>query len=118
MSPNLLRLAYVSEFLLALMATFEVWSQVGGQAHLDLMPWYTKLGLTAGMGLAIVLGTVAAVGHERAWNAHTIAYLLLALMLAGGMAAASYYYHLHENDEPVPDDGVVTSGRPALGPLS
>ena len=44
MPPNLLRLAYVSEFLLALLAILSLWSEVGGQGPLDLMPWYTKLG--------------------------------------------------------------------------
>ena len=47
----------------------------------------------------IVLGTVAAVSHERAWNAKTIACLLLAIALAGAMAAATYYVHVHENDD-------------------
>ena len=84
MPPYLLRLAYMSEFLLALVAVLMLWSQVGGQGHLDLMPWYTKLGLTVGLALVTVMGTVSAVAHERAWNAKTIACLLLALMLAGG----------------------------------
>ncbi|SRR5579871_658731 len=99
MSPNLLRLAYMLEFLVATVATLELWSQVGGQSHLDLMPWYTKLGLTLGLALFTVLGTIAAVSHENAWNAKTIACLVVALMIAGGMAGATVYYHLHENDE-------------------
>ncbi len=99
MSPNLLRLAYMLEFLVALVAVFEVWSQVGGQGHLDLMPWYTKLGLGVGLALVTVAGTVAAVSHERAWNAKTLACLALALLFAGGMAGVTYYYHLHENDD-------------------
>ena len=99
MPPNLLRLAYVSEFLLALLAILSLWSEAGGQGHLDLMPWYTKLGLIAALALAIVMGTVSAVSHERAWNAKTLAWAVAALLIAGGMAAATYYYHLHENDE-------------------
>ncbi len=111
MPPNLLRPAYMLEFLLALVATLELWSQVGGQGHLDLMPWYTKLGLTVGMALVTVLGTISAVAHERPWNPKTVACLLVALMLAGGMAGASYYYHVHENDNASPDEdrGVATS---------
>jgi hypothetical protein len=99
MPPNSLRLAYMAEFLLALVSIVELWSQAGGQGHLDLMPWYTKLLLIVGLALVTVAGTAAAVAHERAWNAKTIACLLLGLMLAGGMAAATYYYHLHENDD-------------------
>jgi hypothetical protein len=101
MSAKVFRIAYMFEFLLALIATLELWSEVGGQGHLDLMPWYTKLGLTLGMALVTVMGTVSAVSHQRAWNAKTVACLMLALMLAAGMAGATYYYHLHESE----DDG-------------
>jgi len=89
----------MSEFLLALLSILELWSQVGGQGHLDLMPWYTKLLFTVGLALVTVAGTASAVAHERAWNAKTMACLLLALMLALGMAGVTYYYHLHENDD-------------------
>ena len=78
MPPFILRLAYVSQFLLALLAVIALWEHAGGAGHLDLMPWYTKLGLTAGMALVTVMGTASAVAHERAWNAKTIACLLLA----------------------------------------
>ena len=98
-SPNLLRVAYMLEFLVAQLAILEVWSQVGGQNHLDLMPWYTKLSLTMGLALVTVAGTVSAVSHERAWNAKTIACLALGLMLAGAMGGVTLYYHLHESDE-------------------
>jgi len=87
------------EFLVAQLAILEVWSQVGGQNHLDLMPWYTKLSLTMGLALVTVAGTVSAVSHERAWNAKPIACLALGLMLAGAMGGATLYYHLHESDE-------------------
>jgi len=33
----LLRLAYATQFLIALIAVFVLWSQVGGQSHLDYM---------------------------------------------------------------------------------
>lgn len=111
MPPYPLRLAFMAEFLVAIIAVLELWSQVGGQGHLDLMPWYTKFFLTVGMALLTVAGTVAAVGHERAWNAKTLACLVLALVLAGGMAAATYYYHLHENDDDNGDDNGVTNSR-------
>jgi hypothetical protein len=99
MPPYWSRLAFTAEFLVALVAILEVWSEVGGQNHLDLMAWYTKLPLTLALALVTVLGTMAAVGHDRAWNAKTIACLLLAIVLAGAMAAATYYVHVHENDD-------------------
>ncbi len=107
MPPHILRLAYVSEFLLALVAIQEMWSEIGG--HLEFMPWYTKLCLIAGLALAVVMGTVSAVSHEKAWNARTLACCALAILIAGGMAATSYYYHLHENDDQdsAGDDGVA-----------
>lgn len=109
MPPYILRLALTIEFLVALVAIFETWGMVGGQGHLDLMPWYWKLGFVLGLALVTVMGTLAAMAHERAWNAKTIACLLLAMMLAGGMGATTYYYHLHENDDQGPgeDDSVT-----------
>jgi len=99
------------EFLVATVTTLELWSQVGGQNHLDLMPWYTKLTLTLGLALFTVLGTIAAVAHERAWNAKTIACLVIALLIAGGMAAATLYYHLHENDDSETGDEPASISR-------
>jgi len=95
----MLRIAYVCEFLLALLAITVVWGQVGGQDHLDLMPWYDKLVLTFALALVIVLGTVAAVSRERPWNGVTIACLMVAILIACAMGAVTYYYHLHENDQ-------------------
>ena len=99
MPPLLLRLAYVSEFLLALIAALMLWSEVGGQGHLDLMPWYDKLSLSLALALVTVLGTMSAAAQERAWNARTSAFLLMGLLIAGAMAALTYYYHLHEEDD-------------------
>src|SRR6266404_5606306 len=112
MPPYWLRLAYMSEFLLALLCVVTMWPQVGGQGHLDLMPWYTKLLLPVGLAFVTVMGTASAVAHERAWNAKTIACLMLALILAAGMGGITYYYHLHENDDidtTDSPDGVSTS---------
>jgi len=44
----ILRLAYATQFLIALIAVFVLWSEVGGQVHLDLMPWYFKLAFGRG----------------------------------------------------------------------
>jgi heme/copper-type cytochrome/quinol oxidase subunit 3 len=108
MPPSFSRLAYVCEFLLALLAITVVWGQVGGQGHLDLMPWYDKLVLTVALALATVLGTMAAASHERAWNGAAIACLVMAILIACTMGAVTYYYHLHENDEDTDnDDGGV-----------
>src|SRR5258708_28068869 len=99
MEPAWKRIAYAIEFLLATLAIFTVWSQVGGQGHLDLMPWYTKMVLTASLGLATVSGTASAVAHERAWDPQTITCLPVLLVLAVAVGGGTAYYHLHHNDQ-------------------
>jgi hypothetical protein len=97
---HIMRLAYATQFLIALIAVFALWSQVGGQNHLDLMPWYLKLGLGAGAAFASVKSTAAAVRHERAWNGSSLKWLGILLALLIGCGLASYYYHLYgETDE-------------------
>jgi hypothetical protein len=114
MPPNILRLALTIEFLVALVAIFETWSMAGGQGHLDLMPWYMKLGFVLGLSLVIVMGTISAMAHERAFNAKTVVCVLLVLLIAAGMGATTYYYHLHENDDQAQggDDNSITLLRP------
>jgi len=96
-----LRLFYAIEFLIALIATFTIWSQVGGQGHLDLMAWYRKLFLGVGLSFAAVKATAAAVAGQRAWNARTLRWLSIILALSLACGAVTYYYHL---TEPPPDE--------------
>ncbi|MEQ1886884.1 MAG: hypothetical protein ABL967_17615 [Bryobacteraceae bacterium] len=98
MPPYLLRLAYAFLFLFAVIAIWTTWSQVGGQGHLDLMPWYTKLLLSVSLSWVTVLGTAAAVRQDRPWNRATLLYLLLGMLLATAMGVVTYYYHEHEED--------------------
>jgi hypothetical protein len=91
-----LRLFYAVEFLIALIATFTVWSQVGGQYHLDLMAWYWKLGLGTAIAFAAVKATAAAVAGTRAWNSRTLKWISIILALALACGAVTYYYHLTE----------------------
>jgi len=95
----MLRIAYVCEFLLALLAITVVWAQVGGQDELDLMPWYDKLFPTLALALVTVFGTVAAVARQRVWNAKTLACLAIATFIVCAMGVLTYYYHVHEGEE-------------------
>jgi hypothetical protein len=96
----ILRLAYSTQFLIALIAIFVLWGQVGGQTHLDLMPWYLKLGLGAAAAFAIVKATMAAVGREPAWNGGTLKWVGILLAILAGCGLATYYYHVYgEQDE-------------------
>ena len=99
------RFAYIAEYLIAVIAVFVLWSQVGGQSHLDLMPWYVKLGLGAGAALAIVKATAASVAQDNPWSSRTLKWcgILAVLLIACGLA--SYYCHLY-----LEDDG--TDGQP------
>jgi len=97
----ILRLAYTTQFLIALFVVFEVWSQVGGQSHLDLMPWYLKLGLAGGAAFATVRATISAVSHEKPWNVLTFRWLVVLLILLTLCGLSSYYFHLYGEE---PDD--------------
>ena len=120
----ILRLAYSTLFLITLLAISVVWSEVGGQSHLDLMPWYLKLGLGAGAAFACVKATAAAVSGTKAWNGGTLRWsgILLALLLGCGLA--TYYVHVYgETDEEDEEDSVTSQlivrkdvARPVLTP--
>lgn len=108
----ILRLAYATQFLLALIAVFLLWSQVGGQSHLDLMPWYLKLCLGGGAAYAAVRATMAAVSRDAAWNGGTLKWcgILLALLIGCGLAT----FYVHNNLE---DDETDTEDQPAVSQL-
>jgi hypothetical protein len=98
----LLRLAYATQFLIALIAVFVLWSQVGGQSHLDYMAWQVKLLLGGAAAFSVVKATAAAVSGERAWNGKTLRWLGILLVLLVGCGLASYY--VHQYVEPADDD--------------
>ncbi|HWD00386.1 MAG TPA: hypothetical protein VG456_26700 [Candidatus Sulfopaludibacter sp.] len=105
----ILRLAYTTQFLVALIAIFLVWSEVGGQGHLDLMPWYLKLGLASGAAFSIVKATMAAVSRDAAWNGATLKWfgITMALLLLCGLT--TYYYHVYgESDETGDGDSSIS----------
>jgi len=106
----ILRLAYATQFLIAVIAVFVLWSQVGGQSHLDLMPWYLKLGLGAGAAFAAVKTSAAAVSHAHALNGATLKWFGITLALLIGCGLASYYYHVYgETDEDDEQDTQTSS---------
>ena len=97
----ILRLAYTTQFLIALIAVFVLWSEVGGQSHLDLLPWTLKLGLGLAAAYGIVRATAASVAGDRAWNGHAVRWLgfTLAVLLACGYATYYAHMNLEETDE-------------------
>ena len=106
---RILRLAYVAEFFLVLIAVFAAWSQIGGQGHLDLMPWYWKLALALGFSFSCVKATSAAVEHEQLWNPRTLKWMAATLLMAVLCALVTYYYHLYEPEEEEESEENVTA---------
>lgn len=98
MSRSLIRLAYMAEFFLALIAVLMLWGQAGGQDHLDLMPWYAKLFLPVALAWVVVLATAGAAARQKVWNRTTVGWAIVGLALVCVMAGLTYYYHLHEDD--------------------
>jgi hypothetical protein len=109
LSPSWLRLAYVLEFLIALIAIISLWSEVGGGGHLDLMPWYTKLGCILGLAWCCVRFTASLVEQQRVWTGRTIGWLLGILLVCLLMGGITYYYHLHEEQDDGDQDTTATA---------
>jgi len=105
----ILRLAYATQFLIAIIAVFVLWSQVGGQSHLDPLPWFVKLGLGVGAAFAAVKATVEAVSGETAWHRGTLKWcgILLALLVGCGMASL-YSHNYLESDEPAEEESLTS----------
>jgi hypothetical protein len=93
------------------MAVFVLWSQVGGQSHLDLIPWPIKLLLGVAAAYGVVRATAASVSGERAWNGHTVRWVGLTLAVLAACGYASYYAHMNleeSDDADQPQDTTVS----------
>jgi hypothetical protein len=109
--PAWLRLAYAFEFLLALLVGIVLWTQIGGQGHLDLMPWYIKLACVNLLAWCTVRLTAAMVEQPKAWNRASRLWLVSVLLVSFAMGAVTYYVHLHEASESDTDETSTTSVR-------
>jgi hypothetical protein len=115
-APNWLRLAYSVEFLLALMAILTLWSEVGGQGHLDMMPWYTKLICMLASAWCCVRFTASIVERPRAWNGRALAWLGGIITMSILMGGITYYYHLQEGSDQQDSDETTTAATNWLAP--
>jgi glucan phosphoethanolaminetransferase (alkaline phosphatase superfamily) len=109
MTPRLLRLVYAFEFLIALVAIFTVWSEVGGQAALDLMHWGWKLGLSFALALSFVLYTAAIVSEDSLWSIRSARWLALIMLIFLGMGAVTYYYAMQADTGESDETGTISA---------
>lgn len=116
MSPQLLRLVYAFEFLIALLAIFAAWSEIGGQAALDLMHWAWKLGLSLALAGAIVSYTAALVSGESLWTLQAARSLAIILIVVVAMGIVTYYYVLQEEVNEPEETSTVSAHVPSLEP--
>jgi hypothetical protein len=105
-SPNWLRLAYSFEYVLALLVSVELWTQIGGQGHMDLIAWYLKLPCILLQAWCVVRFTAGIVEHPKVWTLRTRWWFTCLIMTAVLMAAITFYYHLHEVSDETDSDEV------------
>ncbi len=108
MTQRLLRLAFALEFLLAIVAIFTAWSEVGGQAVLDAMTWFWKLGLSLLLAGAAVGYTSAICVDGRFWTVRSARWLTAIFLIMVGMGIVTYYFQL-QTDESDSDENPPVS---------
>jgi acyl-CoA synthetase (AMP-forming)/AMP-acid ligase II len=109
------RLVYVCEYLLALVAIFTAWSEIGGHAVLDVMPWFWKFGLGAALAAAIVAYTAVIGSEDSLWTLRSARWLTAVVLLLLAVGVVTYYYVLEE-DTVGPDDAGAASLFLRVGP--
>lgn len=104
MDNRLTRLLAAAVFLLAIPAVFTLWSQVGGQYHLDLMFWPWKLGL--GVAAAGLVASIAAslAREDGTFTRGVLMRCSLLIVIAVLAGVVTYYYHLNEPQDQEDDD--------------
>jgi hypothetical protein len=98
MTPKQLRIVYVFEFLIALVAIFTTWSEIGGQAALDLMHWGWKLGFSLSLASCIVAFTAAISSEESVWNLRSARWLTAIVIILLGAAVVTYFYAIQADN--------------------
>lgn len=112
MTPRYLRIVFLFEFLVAVVAIFTGWSEIGGQSVLDAMPWGWKSGLGLGLAALFVGYSAALSSADSIWNARTAKWLALMLVALLAMGVVTFYYALQvENEPPDEPDGSAASLR-------
>jgi hypothetical protein len=107
--------------LLALITVYTLWGQVGGQSHLDLVPWSVKLALGVAASFGIARAAHAAASNEQGWNGATVKWAAIAVVALFLCGMASVYAHNNledSGDESDEGDAAISSahyGGPPAG---
>jgi hypothetical protein len=109
MNTRLLRLAYAFEFLLGLVAIFTAWSEIGGQATLDMMHWAWKLGFSVLLSGAVVAYTASIVSNESLWTFSSARWLTAIVLILAGMAVITYFYAMQADAGQSDETGTTTT---------
>jgi hypothetical protein len=117
MTPKLLRLAYVFEFLVAIVAIFTAWSEIGGQAVLDLMHWGWKLGFSISLAAAIVAYSATIISADSVWTLRSIRWLMSIVIIACAMGVITYYYVLQVDAGESDESGTISQLLPPSTPV-
>ena len=100
------------------MAIFTAWSEIGGQAALDLMHWAWKLGLSLALAGAIVAYTAALVSEDSIWTLRSARWLTAIAVIAVVIGIVTYYYALQVDTGESDDTGTISAARPAAAAAS
>ena len=111
MTAKLLRLGYVCEFLLAIVAIFTAWSEIGGEAALELMHWGWKFGFVVALALAIVGFTASLITQDAWFTLRSVRWLAGVMALVVAMGAITYYYSLEEDNGESDDQSTISRLR-------
>jgi hypothetical protein len=112
MTPKLLRIVYAFEFLLALVAIFTAWSEIGGQAALDLMHWGFKLGFSLSLAGFIVAYTAAIASEDSIWTLRSARWLTAIVLVVIVCGVVTYYYALQVDTGESDETTSTSSSRP------
>ena len=111
MPSRFLRPLLVVEFLIAILAWLTLWSQVGGQYHLDLMFWPWKLGLTIAAAAVVCAFTADLVRNEGSVSRRAVLYVALLVILTITAGVVTYYYHVNEPADDQQDASQPTAAK-------
>jgi hypothetical protein len=115
MNAKLLRFGYVCEFLLAIVAIFTAWPEMGGQSALDLMHWGWKLGLGVALAFSMVALTAVIVSEEAWVSMRGARWLGVILALLAAMCTVTYFYSLQEDNGDSDDTSTISALQVPVG---